>query len=91
MTNFFRLVAILEGISFLVLVGIGMPLKYIFDLPETVQIVGMAHGILFILYNILVLLIREDQRWGFKKTLIAMLLSIVPLGTFFVERMLKKK
>lgn len=91
MTNFFRLVAILEGISFLVLVGIGMPLKYIFDLPETVQIVGMAHGILFILYNILVLLIREDQGWGFKKTLVAMLLSIVPLGTFFVERMLKKK
>ena len=42
----FKIVAILEGVSFLVLLGIAMPLKYVFDLPASTQVVGMAHGIL---------------------------------------------
>ena len=46
----FRIISILEGLSFLILLGIAMPLKYIYDIPEAVQAVGMAHGILFMLY-----------------------------------------
>lgn len=82
----FRLVSALEGWSFLLLLGIAMPLKYIWHIPEMVQVVGMAHGLLFVLYLLLVLQNKVELGWDLGKTLLAMALSVVPFGTFYVAR-----
>ena len=76
----FKVVAILEGTSFLVLLGIAMPLKYIYGLPETVQIVGMAHGVLFIAYIFMVVVVRGLLNWNMKITALALIASFLPFG-----------
>lgn len=81
----FRLVGILEGISFLVLVGIAMPLKYIYHEPMAVRITGMAHGILFIAYLFFLMQVRAQRNWDTKKSALAFLASILPFGTFVFE------
>ena len=80
----FRWIANLEGISFLVLLLIAMPLKYMWQQPWLVQQVGMAHGVLFVGYIIAVLAVKKELSWTNKQTLLAMFLSFVPLGTFYV-------
>ncbi len=82
--NGFRWIANLEGISFLVLLIIAMPLKYLFDSPWMVQQVGMAHGVLFVAYVVAVLFVRKELGWNVKQTLLALALSFVPFGTFYV-------
>lgn len=81
----FRIVAFLEGMSFLILLGIAMPLKYMAGKPEAVQIVGMAHGVLFILYVLMVLQVRSVLQWSTKETLVALAASVLPFGTFYVD------
>jgi integral membrane protein len=80
----FKLVAHLEGLSFIVLLGIAMPLKYMFDSPWMVQKVGMLHGLLFVAYILQVLVQREDYRWNLKQTGIALIMSVLPMGTWYV-------
>ena len=60
----FRILSYLEAISFLVLLGIAMPLKYLFDMPEYVRVVGMAHGVLFVLYVIGAYYLYEALNWS---------------------------
>jgi len=79
-----------EGISFIVLLAIAMPLKYIANMPAPVRIIGMLHGILFIAYSITLLQAKMAYNWPFKKALIAFLLSFLPFGTFYLDRFLKK-
>lgn len=81
-----RLLAFIEGISFLVLLGIAMPLKHYYDKPEAVKIVGMAHGILFILYTINLLIIHLKLRWSYSKTLSAFIAALIPFGTFYADK-----
>lgn len=80
-----RLTGIIEGISFLVLLGIAMPLKYLAGQPEMVQIVGMAHGVLFILYILLSVIARFQYAWSWTKVWWLWVASVVPLGTFYVD------
>lgn len=80
----FRLVAALEGISFLLLLGIAMPLKYIWGQPWMVQSVGLAHGLLFVLYIYGVMQYRTALGWNLRQTALALLLSVLPFGTFYV-------
>ena len=82
----FRKISFLEGVSFLLLLGIAMPLKYIWNMPEMVQYVGMAHGILFILYIIGAYLLYQQLNWSFKTLFIVVLCSILPFGPFYAER-----
>jgi len=82
----FRIISILEGISFLVLLGIGMPLKYIAGIPEVVQTVGMAHGLLFILYVIGAFIMKQKLNWSIQTLLIVILCSILPFGPFYADR-----
>jgi integral membrane protein len=84
----FKMVAILEGVSFLGLLGIAMPLKYIFGLPATTQVLGMAHGILFIAYVLMVFLIRKQLDWNLKTTALALTAAVLPFGPFVVDRKL---
>lgn len=89
--RFLRFVGIAEGISFLVLLLIAMPLKYRFDFPLAVKYVGWAHGVLFIAYLIAVLVAMRAMNWGFKGMALAVIASLVPAGTFVLDRSLKRR
>lgn len=82
----FKFISTLEAISFLLLLLVAMPLKYIWGMPEMVEIVGMAHGILFVIYVFGAYWIYEKLDWSFKMLLIAILCSVLPLGPFYVEK-----
>ncbi|PCI97899.1 MAG: hypothetical protein COB15_06890 [Flavobacteriales bacterium] len=81
-----RLLAFLEGVSFLVLLGIAMPLKYYYNKPEFVKIVGMAHGVLFVLYVINLLIVHLQFKWNITKTIGAFIASLIPFGTFYADK-----
>lgn len=80
-----RILAFVEGISYLLLLGVAMPLKYLFELPQAVRVVGMAHGLLFVLYVFYMVQVKIEYGWSFKKMGLALLASIVPLGTFWAD------
>lgn len=86
MTLIFRIVAFLEGISYLLLLGVGVPLKYLYENDSWVKGLGMPHGLLFVGYLILAFLIKDSQKWSAKDFIIVCLASIIPFGTFWVER-----
>jgi len=79
-----RILAILEGISYLLL-GITMPLKYLYEMPQPNYIVGMAHGVLFMLYVLQVLQVRFLSKIDNVKTLIFLIASLIPFGTFYID------
>jgi integral membrane protein len=83
-----RLIGFLEGVSLLVLLGIAMPLKYLAGQPEAVRQVGMAHGVLFVAYVLLVIQVAILRRWSFGKALLALAVSVLPFGTFWAEKRL---
>lgn len=82
----FKVVSTLEAISFLVLLLVAMPLKYFFDQPEYVKMVGWGHGILFILYVIGAFIMAKKLNWSLKVLLITLACSLIPFGPFYVER-----
>ncbi|MBF9237047.1 DUF3817 domain-containing protein [Hymenobacter sp. BT683] len=83
-----RLIGFLEGVSLLVLLGIAMPLKYLAGQPTAVRYVGMAHGVLFVLYVLLVVQVAIQYRWSLGKTALALVASVFPFGTFWADRRL---
>jgi len=91
MVNLFRIIAFLEGVSLLMLLFIAMPLKYIWDNPYMVQKVGMAHGVLFIAYIVIAILIKNELKWSNKTLFLACVASIIPFGTFVVEKKIKNQ
>ena len=80
-----RYLAYLEGISFLLLIGIGMPLKYFYEMPKPNLVIGMAHGLLFISYCVWVIIVMSERKWNLKKTFMALLASLLPFGTFVAD------
>ncbi|MEC8628042.1 MAG: DUF3817 domain-containing protein [Bacteroidota bacterium] len=80
----FRYIAILEGISFLLL-GITMPLKYLYDIPEPNFYIGMAHGLLFLLYCAAGLSSAIQYQWKISFSVMVFLASLIPFGTFYLE------
>jgi len=80
-----RIIAFLEGISFLVLLGVAMPLKYFAGLPQAVRVVGMAHGVLFVLFVLLLIQVAIEKNWSFKKSALSFVTSLVPFGTFYAD------
>ena len=80
--NALRVIAWMEGISFL-LFGVSMPLKYGFDIPEPNYVIGMVHGILFVLYNLLILKHSKLKNWSIREIIFLCFLSLVPFGTFY--------
>lgn len=80
-----RIVAFLEGLSFVLLVGIATPLKYYGGYPHATQELGMAHGVLFILYLVLALPVIIKYKWSAITSILVLLASLVPLGTFIAE------
>ena len=88
--SFFLKLAKAEGISFLLLIGIAMPLKYYFQQPEMVRIIGMIHGILFVAYCILLVILLVNKKLSFIWFVISFIASLVPFGTFWLEYQLNK-
>jgi integral membrane protein len=84
-----RLIGIAEGISFIVLLFISMPIKYIAHIPEAVKYNGWIHGILFVLYVYALINASIDYKWPLKKSAMALLASLVPFGTFVYDKQLK--
>lgn len=82
----FKIISVLEALSFLILLGIAMPLKYMAGIPEPVSIFGMAHGVLFIMYIIGSFIIKEKLNWSIQTLLIVILCSVLPFGPFYADR-----
>lgn len=85
-THIFKKLAIAEGISFLIILGITMPLKYILDYGMPNKIIGLIHGALFIYYCIAVFIVKDKFGWDFKNILIALFAAVITFGTFYVEK-----
>jgi integral membrane protein len=86
MNTFFKYTALLEGISLLILFFIAMPMKYFFKHPELIRPVGMAHGVLFIVYILFATILKYRKSWSWGDYILICLASFVPFGTFFVEK-----
>jgi integral membrane protein len=85
-----RFIGFWEGVSFLVLLLIAMPLKYFADSPGAVRVVGMAHGVLFVLYVLAALHAASEHNWSFKRTALVLAASLVPAGPFIADAKLLK-
>jgi integral membrane protein len=85
MQNLFRIIALLEGVSYILLLFIAVPLKYWGGDEQYVKLLGMPHGILFVSYILFAFLIKENKNWGMKDLGIVLLASILPFGTFYID------
>lgn len=83
-----RYVGCAEGSSFLIL-GIAMPLKYAFDMPQAVFAVGTAHGFLFVLYLLSIARVTLLHRWSIGRVLAAFIAAFIPFGRFLFDRRIR--
>ena len=81
----FRVIAFLEGLSFIVILFITMPLKYYFQMTEPNMVVGMFHGLLFIIYIYAAIRLKISEDWDAKLTLKTLAASVIPFGTFYMD------
>ena len=86
MKTLFRIIAFLEGVSYILLMSVGLYFKYQLGNPSYVKLLGMPHGLLFISYIILAFLIKNGEQWKNKDFGIIILASILPFGTFYIDR-----
>lgn len=86
-----RLIGFIEGVSFLVLLLVAMPLKYFLDFPIAVKVTGWIHGILFILYILTVFMAIKPMRWNWFSVLVALAASLIPIGTFVLDSSLRRR
>lgn len=84
----FRTVAFWEGVSYLLLLLVAMPLKYWLEFPLAVRIVGSAHGVLFLLY--LAFLAGAAKVLGARWVVVALIVSLIPGATFWLDARLKR-
>lgn len=87
--NLFRKVALAEGISYIVLLFIAMPLKYLADMPLAVKYTGWAHGLLFVLYGVALIMAWQERKWSFGRVVVYFIASLLPFAAFYVEKKLK--
>ncbi|MEO6136892.1 MAG: DUF3817 domain-containing protein [Ginsengibacter sp.] len=85
----FRLIGISEGLSYLLLLFIAMPLKYFAGLPEVVKYSGWVHGLLFMLFVLALLNVKINLNWSLKKSAIAFIASLIPFGYFIFDKSLR--
>jgi len=89
--SIFRKIAVAEGLSYVVLVFIAMPLKYWADMPLAVKYTGWAHGLLFMLYIVLLIMAWTEYKWSFKKSAMIGVASLLPFVPFWVDKKLKEE
>lgn len=86
MLKIFRLVSFLEGVSYLLLLFIAVPIKYLGENEAYVKMLGMPHGLLFIAYIIMAILLKYELSWNSKIFWSVFIASIIPFGTFYIDR-----
>jgi integral membrane protein len=82
----FRLVALLEGVSYILLLFVATPLKHFGNDPQYVKLLGMPHGVLFMAYIVFAVFIASDKKWSTKTLWIVLVASVIPFGTFYVDK-----
>lgn len=87
----FRLTALAEGSSFLVLLFLAMPMKYLMGMPRVVTVVGAIHGILFLLYIAQLTRLRTTHQWDNRFSVSTFLASLLPFGPFVFDKRLREK
>ncbi len=87
---FLRVIAFTEAASYLFLLGIAMPLKYLAQKPMAVQISGMIHGLLFLALCVALLRVLLEARWPWKRCLLVFAASFIPLVPFFMDQRLRE-
>ncbi len=90
MKKSFKLISYAEAISFLVLMFVAMPMKYLMDMPEAVKYPGWIHGILFVTYVIILVLLASEEKWSIKTTILGFIASLLPFGPFVFHNYLNK-
>ena len=85
----FRIIGFVEGISYLALLFIAMPMKYMMGIAIATKIVGMAHGLLFIVFLIILMQAAQKHNFSMKDSMIFFVASLIPFGTFFTDKRLK--
>lgn len=85
-----RTIALIEGVSYLVLLFLAMPLKYFWGLPQAVRIVGMAHGVLFVIFCVALLYTSIIAKWPLGRSALIFLAAIFPFGPWLVDGKMKK-
>jgi len=86
----FGLINSIEGYSYLLLLFIAMPMKYMMDIAVATKIVGSIHGALFIIFMILLVIAWQDAKWSIKESALFFLAALVPFGTFFTKKQIQK-
>lgn len=87
----FRLIGLVEAVSYILLTGIAMPMKYLAGMPEAVKMAGMAHGVLFVLYMFMLITVALEYGWKLRFVLIIFGASLVPFLTFYVDKAMLSK
>jgi len=87
----FRLINKIEGISFLILLFIAMPMKYSFGIPVATKIVGMLHGLLVFAFIYQIIEAKKEAGFTMKETALYSILSLIPFGSFYTDKLLAKK
>lgn len=85
-TNIFRIVAFLEGVSYILLLFIATPIKYFLGDPQYVKLLGMPHGLLFVAYIAFATMLKKDFNWNTKQFATVLIASIIPFGTFYIDK-----
>jgi integral membrane protein len=85
MIKILRVISYLEGISYILLLFIAVPIKYYANDPSLVKLLGMPHGLLFVAFVILSFVNSKKYNWSFIKTIVVLISSIIPFGTFYVD------
>ena len=86
-----RAIGLVEGVSFLILLGVAMPLKYFAGMPQTVKVVGWIHGLLFITFCMALLQTRLDAKWNAWRTGTILVAALLPFGPFVIDGRLRKE
>ncbi|WP_422104499.1 DUF3817 domain-containing protein [Winogradskyella sp.] len=82
----FRIIAFLEGVSYILLLFIATPIKYFGNDPQYVKLLGMPHGLLFIAYIVMAILISKAMKWSDRTLWIVLVAAIIPFGTFYIDK-----
>lgn len=84
-----RIVGVIEGISFLLLLGVAMPMKYVWDNPIWVKYLGMAHGVLFLLFLALLFIVCHRMKWSLSVFVMGLIAAVLPFAPFLFDQKLK--
>ncbi len=91
MINLYRKTALIEGVSYLILLFIAMPLKYFLNIPDAVKYFGWIHGILFLVFFVFLVIASIKYHWGLIRIAIYLLASVLPFIPFLLDKKLEKE